>query len=134
MRHHPRNSPAAAARLVALALIADGHVCRSELAALRHAGAETSLGLAPGELGAVLQGLCEDLLLAQHAGPMGARLDEALVAALATDVDDPCLQAAVLQAVDAATRADGHLLAAERVVAESLARAWRMPVPLPMAA
>ena len=68
MRHHPRNSPAAAARLVALALIADGHVCRSELAALRQAGAETALGLAPGELGEVLQGLCEDLLLAQHTG------------------------------------------------------------------
>lgn len=130
MRHHPRNSPAAAARLVALALIADGHVCRSELAALRQAGAETALGLAPGELGEVLQGLCEDLLLAQHAGPMAARLDEALVAALATDVDDPRLQAAVLRAVDAATRADGHLLASEAGVAEALARAWRMPLPM----
>jgi hypothetical protein len=30
MRSYSRNSPEAAARIVALVLIADGHVCRSE--------------------------------------------------------------------------------------------------------
>jgi hypothetical protein len=34
MRSYPRNSPEAAARIVALVLICDGHVCRSEVETL----------------------------------------------------------------------------------------------------
>ncbi|MFM2118860.1 MAG: hypothetical protein RL722_328, partial [Pseudomonadota bacterium] len=34
MRHYPRNSPQAAARLVALTLVADGHLAPAELEAL----------------------------------------------------------------------------------------------------
>ena len=35
MRTYPRNSPEAAARIVALVLISDGHVCRSEIETLQ---------------------------------------------------------------------------------------------------
>ena len=33
MRSYPRNSPQAATRILALAMLADGHQCASELAA-----------------------------------------------------------------------------------------------------
>ena len=36
MRSYPKNSPQAAARIVALVLIADGHVSQSEIDALNH--------------------------------------------------------------------------------------------------
>ena len=62
MRTYPSNSPEAAARIVALTMLADGHVCRSEMRALDalHAGAQ--LQLTPEQLQAVLRGLSEDLL------------------------------------------------------------------------
>ena len=47
MRSYPRNSPEAAARIVALMLISDGHVCSSEFDILKQLGAERELGLEP---------------------------------------------------------------------------------------
>ena len=47
MRSYPRNSPEAAARIVALVLVADGHVCRSEFDALNQLDATGQLGLDP---------------------------------------------------------------------------------------
>ena len=44
MRSYPRNSPQAAARIVALLLIADGHVSRSEMDALYGRDIERELG------------------------------------------------------------------------------------------
>lgn len=41
------NSPEAAARILALVMISDGHVCRSELAALQSLGLPAQLGLYP---------------------------------------------------------------------------------------
>ncbi len=54
MRAYPCNSPEAAARLVALVLIADGHVCRSELDALDHFEAARELGLQPDAMPAIV--------------------------------------------------------------------------------
>jgi hypothetical protein len=47
MRSYPHNSPEAAARIVALVLISDGHVCSSEFDILKQLGAERELGLEP---------------------------------------------------------------------------------------
>ncbi len=44
MRSYPRNSPQAAARIVALLLIVDGHVSRSEMDALYGRDIERELG------------------------------------------------------------------------------------------
>ena len=45
MQAYRRNSPEAAARIVALALVSDGNVCRAEFEAVSHLGIETQLGL-----------------------------------------------------------------------------------------
>lgn len=50
MRTYPRNSPQAAARIVALAMLADGHVCRSEIEALERCDAAARLGLSRASL------------------------------------------------------------------------------------
>ena len=109
MRSLPRNSPEAAARLVALALIADGHVCRSEFDGLSALRAEHRLGLAPGALPTVLHQLCDDLLAASPtAAGLAQAVDEPMVQALLNEVDDPVLQRLVFELAMAATRADGH--------------------------
>lgn len=126
MRNYPRNSPQAAARLVALALIADGHVCRSELEAVRHAGIEDRLGLRPGELGDVLQTLCEDLLQASPAyGAMASCIDAPLLESMFREVDDPALQRLVMTAMAEAIAADRHLSEGEQHLMDTAHRAWR---------
>ena len=65
MRTYPTDSPQAAARIVALTLVADGHVCKTEFDVLERVGAYGQLGLDHDEMQAVLQSFCEDLLQAQ---------------------------------------------------------------------
>ncbi len=55
MRSYPRNSPEAAARIVALIMVADGHVSRSETAALDRLHASTLLDIAPADMARVLR-------------------------------------------------------------------------------
>ena len=57
MRTYSPDSPEAAARIVALVMISDGHVCRSEIEALHRLDAEQELGLAPGGFASVVQAL-----------------------------------------------------------------------------
>ncbi len=45
MRSYTLNSPEAAARILALVLISDGHVCRSEFEALKQLDGMRHLGL-----------------------------------------------------------------------------------------
>lgn len=125
MRSYPRNSPQAAARLVALAMIADGHVSRAEIDVIRQSGAEEAMGLPPGGLSPVLQTLCEDILQGALASkPLNSFVDDALIDALIGEVDDDRPQSAVVQAVVSTVSADGHLTPSERYVLDRLQARW----------
>lgn len=125
MRTLPRNSPQAAGRLLALVLIADGHVCRSEFDGLAALRAEPRLGLAPGSLPGLLQQLCEDLLAAAPgATDLAQAVDEATVQALLDEVDDPTLQRLVFELAMAATRADGHAAEGELSLLGTMIVRW----------
>ncbi|MCE4556996.1 TerB family tellurite resistance protein [Pelomonas cellulosilytica] len=131
MRSYPRNSPEAAARLVALVLISDGHVCRSEIETLQRLGVERELGLAPGSFSGVVHALCEDLLLGAYAsGSVICQLDPGLLASLLAEVDEPGLQRSVLELAAAAAEADRHLAEAEDLVLSAAARQWGLDEPL----
>ncbi|MBQ0929550.1 TerB family tellurite resistance protein [Ideonella sp. 4Y16] len=138
MRSYPRNSPEAAARIVALVLIADGHVCRSEIDTLQRLQIEPTLGLAPGQFAQVVHTMCEDLLAGAYAGgSMMCSVDEPTLASLLAEVDDPTLQSATLHLAAAAAEADQHLADAEAMLVSAARRQWRLseqPVPLLMAA
>jgi hypothetical protein len=122
MRSYPRNSPEAAARIVALVLIADGNVCRSEFDALNRLDAAGVLGLAPDGLPRIVQTLCEDLL-------MGGMVDDEGLALLMAEVDDPALQRTVLRLALAASQADRHLADGETLVLNAAARHWGIGAP-----
>jgi hypothetical protein len=62
LRSYPRNSPQAAARIVALAPIANGRVKTVEIAALDALGALGRLGVTRPRWQAVIGELCADLL------------------------------------------------------------------------
>ena len=125
MRNYPCNSPEAAARIVALVLIADGHVSRDELAVLETMQVEQALGLPPGGFGALVRHTCEDLMLGAygHASLVG-QVDEQALDLLLDEVADPVLQQRTLQLAAAVALADQHMADAECVVLEAARRRW----------
>ncbi len=125
MRTYPRNSPEAAARILALVLIADGHVCRSEFDALEQLDAPQELGLPPDGLPRIVQTLCEDLLMGNAAGgSMLGGLDEQALRSLMDEVDEPDLQRRVFRLAVAAAYGDRHVADGETLVLDAARRHW----------
>lgn len=125
MRSYPHNSPQAAGRIVALVLIADGHVCRSEFDTLKQLDAARQLGLAEDELPKIVQALCEDLLMSDSgASGLMCRVDEATLASLMAELSDEQMQRQVLRLASAAASADTHLAEGEHLVLEAARRHW----------
>jgi len=127
MRSYPHNSPEAAARLVALVLISDGHVCSSEYEILKQLGAERELGLEPQLLPHIVHTLCEELLMGGYAtGSLLDNVDDSTLASLMAEVSDPALRRTVLRLSLAAARADGHLADGESRVVEAARHHWQL--------
>jgi len=127
MRSYPHNSPEAAARIVALVLISDGHVCRSEFDILKQLDAERELGLEPQLLPHIVHALCEELLAGGYeTGSLMGNVDDSALASLMAEISDPALQRKVLHLSLAAARADGHLADGETVVVEAVRRHWQL--------
>ncbi len=125
MRSYPRNSPEAAARIVALVLIADGHVCRSEFDVFEQLDGPRELGLQSDGLPRIVQTFCEDLLMGDHgSGSMLGAVDDGALASLMAGVDEPELQRKVLRLAVAAARADRHLADGEALVLAAARRFW----------
>jgi len=125
VRSYPKNSPQAAARIVALVLIADGHVSQSEIDALNHLQVEAELGLAPGGFAQVIHTLCEDLMMGVGGGAsMMDGVDDDTLAALLREVDAPALRLAVLRLADAAVMADQCNSESEARVMAALHQHW----------
>lgn len=125
MRTYPQDSPRSVARLVALAMLADGHVCSREFAALERAQAQLANGLSRPELQKLLQELCEDLMLSGQLGSMGGvHLDADTLAGLMSEVEDPKLRLAVVEAWVSAIDADEHRADAEAEVLRAAERCW----------
>jgi len=125
MRHYPANSPQAAARVIALALVADGHVSRAELQALERLDVYRQLGISPADMQALLQQFCEDLMQAwpQQWGDVSQLAPTVLDQVLA-DIDDPVLRRRVLQLCVAVVEADGHVADGEAVVLGEALHQW----------
>lgn len=125
MRSYPRNSPEAAARIVALVLIADGHVCRSEFEVFEQLDGPRELGLQSNGFPSIVQTLCEDLLMGHHgSGSMLDGVDDNALASLMAEVNEPALQHKVLRLAVAAARADRHLADGEAFVLAAVRRHW----------
>lgn len=125
MGTYPRNNPVAAARIVALALICDGHLCCSEINTLRALNVAPTLGLAEESFADIVQTLCEDQLLPVSAARVTAGMvSSATIDAMLSEVDDPKLQRTVMHLALAATLFDRHLADSEIELMSQLLRRW----------
>ena len=126
MRTYPRNSPQAAARLVAMAALADGHLSLKEIQKLEQAHAAQRLGLSAIAFSEVLQCLSEDLLATAftHCGT-ACQLDADVLPALLSEVDDPALRHAVIALCVEVAQADSHLLPSECGLIAGMVLHWQ---------
>lgn len=125
MRIYPNNSPQAAARIVALAMLADGDVCRAELDILERLRAHEQLGLRAEALHAVIDACSEDLLsAAQLTWADACRVDQRTLAELMAEVDDPELRLKVLRLCLSVVEADGQVAEGESVMLVAAVEHW----------
>ena len=108
LRPYPCNSAEAAARIVALALIADGRIKAVETAALDALQAHERLGLTRAQWHGVVHDLCADLLGPARCGDAGCIPSE-LLARMLDEVDDDTTQRLVLRLCSAVVHADRQI-------------------------
>ncbi|MDR5838101.1 TerB family tellurite resistance protein [Caballeronia sp. LZ034LL] len=127
MRHYPSDSPRAAARIVVMSLIADGHISGKEVEALERRGFYRRLGLHAGELHEVVREVCEDLTRSSYlTWDEACWVEAGVVEALAKEVRDERIRREVLALCQTAVVADGHITWTEAVVLDAVKRAWLM--------
>jgi tellurite resistance protein len=125
MRTYPDNSPEAAARIVALVLISDSHVSRSEYEALTQLNGVRELGLEPRHMPGIVQTLCEDLLMDGFDGrSVLSHVGDGFMASLMAEVNEPQLQRKVLRVAVSVVHADQHLSDGEAAMLAAIRRHW----------
>lgn len=128
MRRYRSNSPHAAARVVALTLLADGTVSRGELGTLMRVDSYARLGLDAVEMQILLEDFARDLFACgttawDHKGA----LHPLIVRCVLEDVTDAQLQQEVMEICRAVARSDCHLSDGEEAVLDLASLYWRMP-------
>ena len=123
MRSYPRNSPHAAARIVALALLSNGETKPTELAMLEAIQAHEQLALSRQEWHDVVHELCADLL-ASATRSAECLIDSRMIERLLAEVDDVTLQRLVLRLCTAVINADGEIDDGESIVLLAAIDRW----------
>ena len=125
MRYYPSNSPKAAARIVGLAVLADGNMSNTELDTLDRLRAYTQLGLGRVELHTVIHEVCQDLLTNMHlTWDDACRVDTDTLASLIRDIDDPALRRRLTRICIAVIECDGHVSEGEATLLGTAVEQW----------
>ena len=128
MRLYATDSPKAVCRLLGLAMIVDGHLAPSELAALRDSSILERIGIDEAGFDDVVQELCEDLLSTAHQRGAGeVEIDARLLDQLLCEVVDPALRMAAMSAMLDIVHADAVLDGRETLLVERAFKAWGEP-------
>lgn len=131
MRAYPIDSPHAATRLLAMALVADGHYAPCELKTLDRLDASGRLGLSPLGMKSVIDTFCHELMHAQRGVWRGtAGIEPEPRERLFNEVRNPRIQAEVRRLCEAIVMSDGHLADGEVELLDAMALAWRPKPPM----
>lgn len=123
LRPYPRNSAEAAARIVAVALIANGSIKAVETAALEALQAHERLALTRSQWHGVIHDLCADLLGPARCGDEGCIPCE-LLDGMLDEVDDDATRRLVLQLCSAVVHADCQIDEGESFVLLAAVERW----------
>ena len=127
MRSYPANSPQAAARIVALIVVADGDIGDAEIELLDRLVVHEQLGLARHELHALLDTFCEDLLSSDQLKWADAcPVDERTLADLMGEIQDPALRVRLLRLCVELAEVDAHVNDGESIVLVAAVEHWSL--------
>lgn len=132
MQPYPNNSPQAATRIVALAMLADGGICMAEVGVLDRLDAHAQLGLGSEQFHVVVHDCWKELLAAAQltwADP--CRVDPRSLAQRMAEITDPGLRRTVRGLCVAVIEADGHVAEGESVVLGAVRELWGLQPALP---
>ena len=125
MRSYPVNSPQAAARIVALTVVADGDIGDAEIAWLDRLVVHEQLGLTRPELHAVLDTFCEDLLSSDQLKWADAcPVDERTLTDLMGEIQDPALRLKLLRLCVELAEVDARVDEGESMVLVAAVEHW----------
>lgn len=125
MRSYPVNSPQAAARIVALTLVADGDIGDPEIEWLDRLAVHEQLGLARHELHALLDTSCEDLLSSEQLRWADAcPVDERTLTELMGEIQDPALRLKLLRLCVELAEVDAQVHEGESIVLVAAVEHW----------
>lgn len=128
MRNYATDSPKAVCRLLALAMIVDGHLAPAEVRAMRHAGILARVGVDEAAFDEVVHEVCDDMLAAASCrGASEVEIDSRLLDTLLHEVADTTLRIAVMQAMLDIVQADKVLDGRETLLIERSFKAWGTP-------
>lgn len=127
MRKYTNNSPEAGARVVALALMADGAVDRSEILLLERQNVVGRLGLDNERFDSIYYEYCTDMLASANRNSSGLlELDKHSISALLDEISDPGLQKKLLRIMLDIVNADHRLTAGEAALIALALERWEM--------
>lgn len=127
MRKYAKNSPEAAARIVALAMTADGAIDRSEILLLERLGVVARLGLDQEQFDSIYYECCTDMLASGQRNASGQlELDKHGINALLDEINDPVLQKRILRIMLDMVNADHRLTASEASLIALALERWDM--------
>ena len=125
MRSYPANTPQAAARIVALTLVADGDIGDPEIQWLDRLSVHQQLGLARHELHELLDTFCEDLLSSgQLKWADACPVDERTLADLMGEIQDPALRLKLLRLCVELAEVDNQVDEGESIVLVAAVEHW----------
>lgn len=131
MRSYPRNSPQAAARVVALTVLADGHLGHQEIDAMQRIDVAGRLDLSQADFMGVLQAVCDDLMASSHQHWSGIQhLPRTELKQMLDEIDDVGLRLIVMEICAALCECDQNLADAEYEMLCTQADHWDLPLPV----
>jgi len=127
LRGYPVDSPRAKARLIALALLADGKLDAEELDGLRRRGAFRELGIAQENFYEVLYDFCSDVTRVP-AGTGNYLMSAELLEGLFAEVQNPAQRQILLHLIFDVIRSDGLLAVGEARLYWNAIDAWQLRI------
>ena len=125
MRQYATDSAQAAARILALTILADGGLDQAELNSVTRSEAAKRLQIAEADFDRVLQEYCQDLLQgADTRVGINLRLAPEVLRGLLDEVRDPAFQQLILKTMHDIVNADGISTDDEIALLSQTAAAW----------
>lgn len=125
MRSYEKDSPQAMARIVALAMLVDGGLDKSELELVAGYEMVQKLGLSEDEFEKIVHTLCEDMLLCgAHYGQI--EMSPELIDSLLAEIEDTQLQKLLLAWMVAIVDADSRVSDGEAILISRALERWML--------